>query len=290
MDSLRYKKSHVIVLVLIIILIPFALNFLLQCPVNVAVIGDEETWLTFWGSYIGVILTAMMVAASFLTIRASSNFNMSQRQVEWLRSFRMESSQLISLSHPNYSGVLAQKLACGFDKEVMEEGVAHTISLQRTIYSLNALLMEYNSLFNETNGKEFIKTIEKLLAPYIRSLNELVQFAVINDYMSTENITPERYKTVIMMKDDMIKDECLCIAEALEQLSLLSYSRCDFKYQLSTIKATCIGKITSNLTIWKHAALTTMLLDICECKANSVHSYSFFMRTKQNNNICQKEK
>ena len=70
-----YNKKYLSLLFIgLLLIIPIILNFVLQIPSHFPIIGDSQTWLSFWASYIGAI-------ASFYN-----------PQIEMFARFKMKSS------------------------------------------------------------------------------------------------------------------------------------------------------------------------------------------------------
>ena len=63
----RYWWIAVLVLVL-----PVVINFVLQIPAFTPIVGDSESWLSFWGGYLGAIISAS-VAFVILAIQSRQN-------------------------------------------------------------------------------------------------------------------------------------------------------------------------------------------------------------------------
>ena len=110
--------------VIAIIVAPIAINFILQIPAFVCIIGDNTDWLTFWGSYLGTIistLTALFVL--FRTLQQNHEENEwnrlenekaneqnrqlqikvleYQQQMQWLNAFRQASAQYTQIYNIN---------------------------------------------------------------------------------------------------------------------------------------------------------------------------------------------
>ena len=74
----RKKINHHIIVILFIVLlvigIPIAINYILQIPTPrfTSIVGDSTNWLSFWGAFLGGILTAGFgVYTSWLNQRES---------------------------------------------------------------------------------------------------------------------------------------------------------------------------------------------------------------------------
>ena len=73
-------KKYWWILVLFLVL-PVAMNFLLQIPAFTPIVGDNVTWLGFWGSYLGAIISAG-VAFVILAIQHKQNREENKRNRE----------------------------------------------------------------------------------------------------------------------------------------------------------------------------------------------------------------
>jgi hypothetical protein len=62
---------------LVILLLPIAINFVLLIPSFTAVVGDEIAWLSFWGGYLGAIIST---AAAFIILYIQRKDNESENE------------------------------------------------------------------------------------------------------------------------------------------------------------------------------------------------------------------
>lgn len=62
---------------LVILLLPIALNFILLTPSFTAIVGDEIAWLSFWGGYLGAIIST---AAAFIILYIQRKDNESENE------------------------------------------------------------------------------------------------------------------------------------------------------------------------------------------------------------------
>lgn len=67
------KKKYYIIFILAILAMPIVLNFSLQLPSIVKVIGDAQTWLSFWASFIGAISSFAMIAVTYHTLQQNQS-------------------------------------------------------------------------------------------------------------------------------------------------------------------------------------------------------------------------
>src|SRR5574344_1046351 len=56
-------------IILIIVLLPIVLNFILQIPHFTPIVGNNETWLNFWVTYISAVASFAMVFITWRTLR-----------------------------------------------------------------------------------------------------------------------------------------------------------------------------------------------------------------------------
>ena len=62
---------------LVILLLPITINFVLLIPSFTAVVGDEIAWLSFWGGYLGAIIST---AAAFIILYIQRKDNESENE------------------------------------------------------------------------------------------------------------------------------------------------------------------------------------------------------------------
>lgn len=62
---------------LVILLMPIVLNFILLTPSFTAIVGDEIAWLSFWGGYLGAIIST---AAAFIILYIQRKDNESENE------------------------------------------------------------------------------------------------------------------------------------------------------------------------------------------------------------------
>lgn len=68
---------------LIILIIPIVINYILLLPAITPIVGDNTVWLSFWGGYLGAIISAA-VAFVILAVqyRQNQNENIASRQLQ----------------------------------------------------------------------------------------------------------------------------------------------------------------------------------------------------------------
>ena len=81
-SSVNWVKKYWWIAILVLAL-PVVINFILQIPAFTPIVGDSETWLSFWGGYLGAIVSAG-VAFIILIIQYQQNKeeNRSNRQLQ----------------------------------------------------------------------------------------------------------------------------------------------------------------------------------------------------------------
>ena len=62
---------------LIILLLPITLNFILLIPSFTTIVGDEIVWLSFWGGYLGAIIST---ATAFIILYIQQKENKSENK------------------------------------------------------------------------------------------------------------------------------------------------------------------------------------------------------------------
>lgn len=104
---MKYKWIIIIGL-LLVPLLPIALNYILLIPINAPILEESNGWLAFWGCYLGAIISSA-IAFTILFIQRKDNHNESeknrqlqlniltyQQQCQWLNDFRNASKDNIN--------------------------------------------------------------------------------------------------------------------------------------------------------------------------------------------------
>lgn len=103
-------KSKYLVILLIVFLLPILINFIvgLKQLNNITVVGNPSTWIGFYGSYIGGVLTATI---GFLTLLKTSNDNRRELQISYqekvVASLEQTLSQGVSLFDFSRLGIIS---------------------------------------------------------------------------------------------------------------------------------------------------------------------------------------
>ena len=131
--------------VALIILAPVVINFVLQIPAFVQIVGDNTDWLTFWGNYLGGSISALVALfVLFKTLQQNHEENeynraaneeaneknrvaieqenranrelqirviKHQQEMQWLNLFRQASAQYIQIYNTNDLIAIANVLA-----------------------------------------------------------------------------------------------------------------------------------------------------------------------------------
>ena len=110
--------------ILLILLAPIAINFILLIPVFSPIIGDDKTWLTFWGSYSSALITsAVTLFVLYRQLMQNQKENEANREInknenernrklqlnilqqqqenQWLENFRQASLDYIQIYNTN---------------------------------------------------------------------------------------------------------------------------------------------------------------------------------------------
>lgn len=66
-------KKFIIILTLALLVVPGVLNFILQLPPVVDIIGTDETWLSFWASFIGAMASFAMIWMTYLSLKQNQS-------------------------------------------------------------------------------------------------------------------------------------------------------------------------------------------------------------------------
>lgn len=111
-SAIRYKWI-IIIGIILVLLLPIALNYILLIPINASILGESNGWLAFWGCYLGAIISSA-IAFTILFIQRKDNHreNRNNRQLElnilayqqqyqWLAELRKAMADYVNLYNEN---------------------------------------------------------------------------------------------------------------------------------------------------------------------------------------------
>lgn len=76
--------------ILIIIVIPFIINFVLLIPSFVPIVGDNKDWLLFLSGYIGAVIGASIsLLVMYKTFQNTKRENVHEYEERWLEDYNV---------------------------------------------------------------------------------------------------------------------------------------------------------------------------------------------------------
>lgn len=118
--SIVLKKYWWVIIVAIIA--PIILNFVLLCPSVTPIVGDNIAWLSFWGGYLGAIISSTMAfiilliqykqnhAENEANRKLQINILSYQQEIQWLNALRKACADLLMEMNKNIYIEIIQKL------------------------------------------------------------------------------------------------------------------------------------------------------------------------------------
>ena len=114
MKEFLIKYKWIIIIGLLLVpLLPIALNYILLIPINAPILEDSNGWLAFWGCYLGALISSA-IAFTILFIQRKDNHqeNRNNRQLElnilayqqqclWLAELRKAMADYVNLYNEN---------------------------------------------------------------------------------------------------------------------------------------------------------------------------------------------
>ena len=231
--------------VLLIIIIPIFINFVLLIPALTNIVGDNTDWLSFWGSYLGSIISAG-VAFFILAIQYRQNKKENERnrnlqinvikhqqELEQLHSIIKISSDLILSVNPieimrlsRQIGIINSSLMLERLRDIVlkvenhEKELSLYIDADRRVKNKNLVLKIGNYTFNYIT---VLKDIENLIVIFNRYNNDLKTDDFKDTGLFGENVTIELQNVIleyeITKKTNLSYVDCRSIAiKRIEQI------------------------------------------------------------------------
>lgn len=280
-ENKNRKRKDVLVwcvVILPLLVFPLLLNWLLQINSPTKVIGNPETWLSFWSKYIGAVLTAIMVFASFITIRKTVNINKTNWKIDWLNNYRNVAAELLRATDSSRIGQVVQYVNFGKYDLAVEHGNSIALDMRRYLFLMDSILEEYDNVFETQDmGAGYSKQLKTFIEPILNKTGEIIQFALICVHLSEKqanNHFKEGIDAVKDMRDDMVSAGYSEIVDAIDKLQ---------KNTFDDIVHDAIVKMQQSYTRDVDVVgLKDLLLKIGQKNAKKTYSYCFTVIKAEN--------
>lgn len=235
----------VFITIVVIYIIPRTINYIILKPATFEIVGDGTHWLSFWGSYLGAIISAG-VAFFILAIQYRQNKKENERnrnlqinvikhqqELEQLHSIIKISSDLILSVNPieimrlsRQIGIINSSLMLERLRDIVlkvenhEKELSLYIDADRRVKNKNLVLKIGNYTFNYIT---VLKDIENLIVIFNRYNNDLKTDDFKDTGLFGENVTIELQNVILeyelTKKTNLSYVDCRSIAiKRIEQI------------------------------------------------------------------------
>ncbi len=207
---MKLIKKYWWIAVLVLVL-PVVINFTLQIPAFTPIVGDSEVWLSFWGDYLGSIISAS-VAFIILAIQYKQNEkeNQSNRQLQ-INVIKHQQAQaqlhdIINVSEKLISDTDITNITkiCCYIGEPNYNVIEMLEDLSRNIDTHQKILELYINAYSDSSEERTIPDIEYLVASVNVALNDITNIIhVFNVNNGNMSISTLKDRLVNIVSDDM---------------------------------------------------------------------------------------
>lgn len=184
--SIKIILFVILIVTIIILIIPIIINKVILLPAMFDVIGEGTDWLSFWGAYLGSIISAA-VAFIILCIQKGENekqnktnrqlqFNILKYQQEqsYLNDFIVISSKLIAIINPLEIKTICKKLRPDNVNQIENEILTYLNKIRR-------LELEFSLNISETDNKQekLGSNAKEIVGKFANALIEIQHFLTI---------------------------------------------------------------------------------------------------------------
>ena len=234
----RINRQWILIISLVILLIPFALNILLQLeiksPITIieGVEGGAVTWLQFWGSYLAAIGSFVMAVIAYTQGTDAQNDNQKLRK-QAINKTRYESIRkdydifekiitdnvnLYAIKRFTQIGLLCENGKYS-EAQIAQEQLFNNLNLS-SVYAVRFIsnikeLNEYTSLLKQYNRVylDFAIKARECLNDYSRNLEQTVLVNKLQEICheienfanETDDLTNAGVNALLSLKDNMDK-------------------------------------------------------------------------------------
>ena len=271
--------------VIFLFLIPIILNWLLPMKWGLSNVGAAEEWLSFWGIYIGAICTAIMAFLTYLMMRKTVNMQKTNWRISWLKSYREATIDLMQATNLSEVKHIAQSLFLGNVEDSLHKAKQIDCSINRCSDNITLLLKEYEDLYEDKNRFAIIsKQFNAVLQPYMLKIGELVQLAVIFEFISgsSNNLSETSIRdSLIKMKETIKHDGYLHIVDAIEQLETPDDNDAYSIPPVQNVMKEALLQLNSSFDGTEQENIEKVLIDIYANSSKLTHNFCFTMKSSK---------
>ncbi len=184
--SIKTILFRLLIVTIIILIIPLIINKVILLPAMFDIVGEGTDWLSFWGAYLGSIISAA-VAFIILCIQKSENekqnktnrqlqFNILKYQQEqsYLNDFIIISSKLIAIINPLEIKTICKNLRPDNVNQIENEILTYLNKITR-------LELEFYLNISETDNKQekLGSNVKEIVSKFASALIEIQHFLTI---------------------------------------------------------------------------------------------------------------
>lgn len=190
--------------ILIILTLPIAINFLLLVPVFSPIVGENTDWLSFWGSYLGAIISAgvafIILSIQYQQNKKENNDNRDlqknvlkhQLKTQWLADLKIKLIDYYNAFHyiDLYNICVLMRDRKETDKDFCAKKL-HTCWSDKSNATKHIQMLF--SLKTDKIENDFIKVLSEYDAIFNELYTDLTWYCHIMSFEYLKNITPEEY-------------------------------------------------------------------------------------------------
>lgn len=221
--SIKTILFRLLIVAIIILIIPLIINKVILLPAMFDVVGEGTDWLSFWGAYLGSIISAA-VAFIILCIQKSENekqnktnrqlqFNILKYQQEqsYLNDFIVISSKLIAIINPLEIKTICKNLRPDNVIQIENEILTYLNKITR-------LELEFYLHLSDTDNKQkkLGSNVKEIVSKFANALIEIQHFLTIievspipvnYDTLKEIVLEPKNYRISAYLKECIINYE-----------------------------------------------------------------------------------
>lgn len=246
-------KWYIIGGLLLMILAPVIINKVLLMPIISDIVGDNTDWLSFWGSYLGAIISST-IAFIILLVQREDNHKENeqnrelqinaikyQQQRQWLDNLSKAMIDNIMMYNPNYlsdiMNLMYQKQGFKLIHDQIRDLLNQLILTDTAVgflmpESQSVVLRDYNHIRKEcyTKYTQIIMETQTIAIKYCSLIEK-------RDYLANQDTTPEDSETFLKELNSINTEEGL-----LEKTESLRISFVDTFERIRTSAIKCLNE------------------------------------------------
>ena len=188
-----------------IVIIPLLINYFIQIPAVLPIVGEPVNWLMFWPTYLGAVASSVMIFVTYMTLKQNKE-QLQEMKRQWDEEHKPQLAahiygygQLFYIRVKNISKVSVNKVSMSFTHDPQNEFILNYDAWKQKLSNINFSIEPNDFLDIEVPASFYIGEIYTDFIGLSFSFNDSYQYNV-NLYFAEATVCNFRFENQALLE------------------------------------------------------------------------------------------